>query len=67
MASLLIGFLVEKYACQSRKSDFGIASFFVFHLAFLMRKRVEKSEAILVLGLIVFSASRMVSLSSYCI
>ena len=48
MASLFVGFLVEKYvACQSRKSDFG------WHrLRFsqcLMRKRVEKSEAILAL------------------
>ena len=51
MASLFIGFLVEKYvACQSRKSDFGWHRF-VFHLAWclLMRKRVEKSEAILAL------------------
>ena len=49
MASLFIGILVEKYgvACQSRKSDFG------WHrLRFspcLMRKRVEKSEAVLAL------------------
>ena len=41
MASLFIGFLVEKYiACQSRKSDFRFSPC-------LMRKRVEKSEAIL--------------------
>ena len=47
MASLFIGFLVEKYvACQSRKSDFG------WHFRFspcLMRKRVKRSEAILAL------------------
>ena len=46
MASLFIGFLVEKYvACRSRKPDFGW-----HHFSFspcLMRKRVEKSEAIL--------------------
>ena len=48
MASLFIGFLVEKYVtCQSRKSDFG------WHRSrfspCLMRKRVAKFEAILVL------------------
>ena len=33
MASLFIGFLVEKYvACRSRKSDFGMASFSFFTL-----------------------------------
>ena len=43
-----IVFLVEKYvACQSRKSDFGLHRF-RFSLC-LMRKRVEKSEAILAL------------------
>ena len=48
MASLFIGFLVEKYVtCQSRKSDFGW-QYFRFS-PFLMRKRVEKSEAILAL------------------
>ena len=46
-ASLFIGVLVEKYvACQSRKSDFGWHRFRFFCL---MRKRVEKSEAILAL------------------
>ena len=48
MASLFIGFLVEKYvACQSRKSDFGWHCFRFSPC--LMRKRVEKSEAILAL------------------
>ena len=44
-ASLFIGVLVEKYvACQSRKSDFGRhRSCFS---PCLMRKRVERSEAI---------------------
>ena len=42
MASLFVGFMVEKYvACQSRKSDFG------WH--FRMCKRVAKAEAILAL------------------
>ena len=46
MASLFIGFLVEKYvACQSRKSDFGWHRF----SPLWMRKRVEKYEAILAL------------------
>ena len=45
MASLFIGFLVEKYVtCQSRKSDFGWRCF-----SCLKRKRVEKSEAIVAL------------------
>ena len=45
MASLFIGFLVEKYvACQSRKSDFGWHRFRFSPC--LMRKRVEKSQAI---------------------
>ena len=45
MASLFIGFLVEEYvACQSGKSDFGL-HLFCFSPC-LMRKRVEKSEAI---------------------
>ena len=48
MASLFIGFLVEKYViCQSRKSDFGWHRF--RFSPYLMRKRVEKSEAILAL------------------
>ena len=48
MASLFIGFLVEKYvACQSRNSDFGWHRFRFSPC--LMRKRVEKSEAILAL------------------
>ena len=48
MASLFIGFLVEKYVtCQSRKSDFGWHRFRFSPC--LMRKRVEKSEAILAL------------------
>ena len=47
-ASLFIGVLVEKYvACQSRKSDFGWHRFRFSPC--LMRKRVEKSEAILAL------------------
>ena len=46
MASLFTGFLVEKYvACQSPKSDFGCHSFRFSPC--LMRKRIEKSEAIL--------------------
>ena len=48
MASLFIAFLVEKYVvCQSRKSDFGWQSF--QFSPFLMRKRIEKIEAILAL------------------
>ena len=48
MASLFIGFLVEKYvASQSRKSDFGWHRF--RFPPYLMRKRVEQSEAILAL------------------
>ena len=48
MASLFIGFLVEKYvACQDRKSDFGRHRFRFSPC--LMRKRVEKCEAILAL------------------
>ena len=47
MASLFIGFLVEKYvACQSRKSDFGWHRFRFSPC--LMRKRFQKSQAILV-------------------
>ena len=46
MASLFVGFLVEKYVtCQSRKSDFGWHRFRFSPC--LMPKRVEKSEAIL--------------------
>ena len=46
--SLFIAFLVEKYvACQSRKSDFGWHRFRFSPC--LMRKRIEKSEAILAL------------------
>ena len=45
MASSFIGFLVEKYdPCQSQNS---ISDAIVFD--FFMRKRVEKSEAILAL------------------
>ena len=46
MASLFIGFLVEKYVtCQSRKSDFG---WYCFRFSpCLIRKRVETSEAIM--------------------
>ena len=48
MASLFIGFLVEKYVdCQSPKSDFGWHRFRFSPC--LMRKRVEKSEVILAL------------------
>ena len=67
MASLFIGFLVEKYVtCQSRKSDFGWHRF--RFSPSLMRKRVAKSEAILALLIIPFrAASQMVSLSNYCI
>ena len=47
-ASLFIGVLVEKYiACQSQKSDFGWHRFRFSPC--LMRKRVEKSEAVLAL------------------
>ena len=52
MASLFIGFLVEKYvACQSWKSDFGWHCF-CFSPCLMRkrsRKRVKKSEAILAL------------------
>ena len=64
MASLFTG--VEKYvACQSRKSDFGWHRFrfqVVFHLAWCVRglKRLKRFWPYL----IVFSASRMVSLSN---
>ena len=48
VASLFNGFLVEKYvACQSRKSDLGWHRFRFSPC--LMRKRVEKSEAIMAL------------------
>ena len=48
VASLFIGFLVEKYiACQSRKYDFG---WYCFQFSSCLKcKRVEKSEAILAL------------------
>ena len=51
MASLIIGFLDEKYvACQSRKSDFGLHRCrFSPCLMRKVRKRVEKSEAIFAL------------------
>ena len=54
MASLFIGFLVEKYvACQGhRKSDFGMASFSNMSLLTtpcFKCKRGEKSQAILAL------------------
>ena len=49
MASLFIGFLLEKYVgCQSRKSDFGWHRF-RFSPCLTRIKRVEKSEAILAL------------------
>ena len=60
MASLFIEFLVERYvACQSRKSDF------VFHFAWCVRglKSLKRFWPYL----IVFSASRVVSLSNYFI
>ena len=65
MTSLFIVFLVEKYvACQSQKSDFfGIV--FVFHLAW--RVRGLNSLKRFWPYLMVFSASRMVSLSNYFI
>ena len=48
MASLFIGFLVEKYvACQSQKTDFRWHRFRFSPC--LMHKRVEKSQAILAL------------------
>ena len=48
MASLFLGFLVEKYVtCQSRKSDLGWHRFRFSPC--LMHKRVAKSEAILAL------------------
>ena len=48
MAGLFIGFLVGKYVgCQSQKSDFGWRHFCFWPC--LMRKRIEKCEAILAL------------------
>ena len=48
LASFFTGFLVEKYvACQRRKSDFGRHRFRFSPC--LVRKRVEKAEAILAL------------------
>ena len=67
MASLFVGFLVEKYVtCQSRKSDFGWHRFRFSPC--LMLKRVEKSEAILAL-LNTFQELHLewFSLSNYCI
>ena len=66
MGGLFIGFLVEKYiACQSGKSDFGWHRFRFSH--YLMRKRVEKSEAILALHQIIknpyFTLSILLSFS----
>ena len=67
VASLFNGFLVEKYvACQSRKSH--LRSHRFRFSPCLMRKRVEKSEAILaLLDSFQGAASWMVSLSNYCI
>ena len=68
MASLLIGFLVEKcVACQSRKSDFGWHRFRFSPC--LMLERVEKYEAILALldSFQELHLDRMVSLSNYCL
>ena len=67
VASLFNGFLVEKYvACQSRKSH--LRSHRFRFSPCLMRKRVEKSEAILaLLNSFQGAASWMVSLSNYCI
>ena len=67
MASLFIGFLVEKYvACQNRKYDFG---WYCFQFSPCLKcKRVEKSEAILaLLERVPGAASWMVSLSNYYI
>ena len=50
MASLFIGFLVEKYvACQSRKSDFGWHRFRFSPCLMRLLKRVQNSQAILAL------------------
>ena len=64
MASLSIGFLVEKYvACQSRKSDFGWHRFvFVFHLAWL--KSLKRFWPYLIAST---SCIPNGNLSSYCI
>ena len=71
MASLFIGFFVEKYvALQSRKSDCGWHRFRFAPRRCLMRKTIEKSEAILALldGFQCISNGQwMVSLSNYCI
>ena len=67
VASLFIGFLVEKYiTCQSRKYDFGR---YCFQFSPCLKcKRVEKSEAILaLLERVPGAASWMVSLSNYYI
>ena len=61
MASLFIGFLVEKYVtCQSRKSDFGWHCFRFSPC--LMRKRVEKSEAIMLALLDTFQELKLLYL-----
>ena len=60
--------LLSRVACQSRKSDFGWHRFrfqVVFHLAWCVRGL--KSLMRFWPYLVVFSASRMVSLSNYCI
>ena len=50
MASLFIGFWVEKYVALAKSEiRFRMASFSFFTLHCLMRKTVEKSEAILAL------------------
>ena len=67
MASLFIGFWVERYvACQSQKSDFGWDGFRLSPC--LMQKRVQKSQVILAL-LDSFQELHlvMVSLSNHCI
>ena len=66
MASLFIGFLVEKYvACQSRKSDFEWHRF-RFSPCLICVWGLKSLKRFLPY-LIVFSASRMVSLSNYFI
>ena len=65
MASLFIGFLVEKYvACQCRKSDFGWHRF-RFHLAWCVRGLVWSDTGLT--WYLSGAASRMVSRSNYCI
>ena len=66
MASLFIGFLVETYVALAKSEiRFRMASFFVFHLAWCVRRL--KSLKRFWPYLKVFSASWMVSLSNYCI